>query len=251
MAEDDLVVCSRNLSAAIARDASALEDQVWAPFGFLSHTSAHQAYYSTILEEHADLQLCLVSAASGKPVALVNCVPFSFTGDLNNLPAEGWDWLVETGGNPAAKPANVLGALAVSVSTEHRGKGYARRMIQELKALAVRRRLDAVVVPVRPSAKSTHPFVPMDTYMHWRDDRGECFDPWLRSHLSQGARIIRSCERSMVVKEHVAFWETWAGRRFSVSDRYAFEGGLAPVSISLEHDTGRYEEPNVWVGYQL
>lgn len=251
MATDGLIVCSRSASAELNNDATMLEDEVWGPFGFLSQTKAHQSYYNRILETHADLQLCLVSEQSGKPIALVNCVPFSFSGDLDGLPQEGWDWLVETGGQPTNKPANILGALAVSVSAEHRGKGYARRMIQELKALAERHQFGSVVVPVRPSAKCEHPFVPMKTYMHWRDGKGECFDPWLRSHLSQGARIIGSCERSMVVKEHPAFWETWAGQRFEKSDRYAFEGGLAPVDIDLEEGTGLYEEPNVWVGYRL
>jgi GNAT superfamily N-acetyltransferase len=248
---DGLIIRARSDSPDLMHDAAALEDEVWEPFGFLSRTAAHQAYYGGILEDHAELQLCLVSERTGKPVALVNCVPFAFPGDLDDLPQEGWDWLVETGGRAAKGSANVLGALAVSVSAEHRGKGYARRMIRELKTLAARHRFDRVVVPVRPSAKCEHPFVPMAAYMRWEDDRGGCFDPWLRSHLAEGARIIGSCERSMVVREHVAFWETWAGRRFERSEGYAFAGGLAPVEIDLERETGLYEEPNVWVGYRL
>lgn len=228
-----------------------LEDEVWEPLGFLSRTRAHQQYYGRILEDHADLQLCLVDEATAEPVALVNCVPFAFAGDLAALPQEGWDWMVETGGRGGRTHANVLGALAVSVPECHRGKGYAQRMIRELKSLAIRRGFEALVVAVRPSAKCRHQGVPMDQYILWKDERGRCYDPWLRSHISQGAEIIGACERSMVVEEHVAFWETWAGRRFEASGRHPLEGGLVPIEIDLERQSGRYEEPNVWVRYRI
>ena len=110
---------------------------------------------------------------------------------------------------------------------------------------------DAMVVPVRPTLKSEHPLVPMSEYIGWSDKVGRCYDPWLRSHLSEGARVIGPCERSMVVNEHVAFWETWAGRRFERSGEHTFRGALAPVDINLETNSGRYEEPNVWVGYAI
>jgi hypothetical protein len=53
----------------------------------------------------------------------------------------------------------------------------------------------------------------------------------------------------MVVHEPIAFWENWSKQRFSESGDYALEGALAPVKIDLERQTGRYEEPNVWVSY--
>ena len=53
----------------------------------------------------------------------------------------------------------------------------------------------------------------------------------------------------MVVEEHIAFWETWAGRSFETSGRYLVEGALVPISIDLDRQIGRYEEPNVWVAY--
>lgn len=227
-----------------------LEDEVWEPFGFLSRTRAHQDYYAKILEDHADLQLCLVAEETGEPVALANCVPFSYSRDLATLPQEGWDWLVEAGGR-GGRGANVLGALAVSVPNCHRGKGYAQRMIRELKSLAIRRGFEALVVPVRPSAKCRHQGVPMRDYMRWTDGAGRCYDPWLRSHVSQGAEILGACDRSMVVEEHVAFWETWAGRRFERSGKHMLQDGLVPVEIDLEAQTGRYEEPNVWVRYRI
>lgn len=251
MVLNNLVIRPRSSSAALMRAAGALEDVVWEPFGFLSHTRAHQEFYADILVDHADLQLCLIDEADDEPVALVNCVPFRYAGDLRDLPQEGWDWLVETGSRSGVERSNILGALAVSVASEHRGKGHAQRMIRELKAMAIRRRFDAVVVPVRPSSKWQHPHVPMSDYLGWKNDRGEVYDPWLRSHVAQGARIIGPCERSMVVDEPLSFWETWLGRRLDSSAPCVVEGALAPIQVDLDRETGRYEEPNVWVSYRI
>ena len=245
----ELVIRSRAFSDDLKHAATAVEDATWSNLGYLNYTQAHKRYYDFILEEFADLQLCLVDVESEQPVALLNCVPVPFAGSLDALPAEGWDWLVETGATRRGDGANLLGALAVSVPAINRGKGYAARMIQAVHEQSDRLGFDAVIVAVRPTAKCQHPYVPMDEYIGWRDEGGRVFDPWLRSHVSQGARVIGPCERSMVVEEHIAFWETWAGRRFETSGQYLVEGALVPVSIDLERQIGRYEEPNVWVAY--
>ena len=51
----------------------------------------------------------------------------------------------------------------------------------------------------------------------------------------------------MVVDEPIAFWETWSGQQLEKSGAYTIEGALAPVTIDVERQNGRYEEPNVWV----
>ena len=144
---------------------------------------------------------------------------------------------------------NMLGGLAVSVPAVHRSKGYARVLIRSLLQLAESKGLDGVVVPVRPTAKVRHPWVPIADYMAWTDDRGRPYDPWLRSHCSVGGKLIGPCERSMVVHEPIAFWENWSKARFETSGAYAFEGALSPVKIDLDSQSGTYEEPNVWVSY--
>ena len=157
--------------------------------------------------------------------------------------------MVETAARTKNMRVNMLGALAVSVPAVHRSKGYARVMIRSLIELAESKGLDGVVVPVRPTAKVRHPWVPIVDYMAWTDESGQAYDPWLRSHLSVGGKLIGPCERSMVVHEHIAFWENWSKERFERSGAYALEGALAPVRIDLDSQTGTYEEPNVWVSY--
>jgi hypothetical protein len=75
------------------------------------------------------------------------------------------------------------------------------------------------------------------------------FDPWVRSHLSSGGKLIGPCKRSMVVDEPLAFWETWGRQTYTRSGSYALDGALVPVDIDVERKVGRYEEPNIWVAY--
>lgn len=245
---DSLVVRSRAFSDDLRRAAIAVENEAWSGLGYLNYTKAHREHYDEILDTFADFQLCLVDRETDLPVALANCVPAACDNDIDALPEEGWDWLVETGANRPPRP-NVLGALAISVPHRERGKGHATRMIRELRELSQRGGFDALVAPVRPSAKCQHPHVAIEDYIGWTDAEGRVFDPWLRSHLSQGGRLVGPCERSMVVEEHVAFWETWAGRRFEASGDYLLDGALVPVCIDLERQVGRYAEPNVWIAY--
>jgi GNAT superfamily N-acetyltransferase len=231
----------------LRKAAMAIEQSAWAALGFLNFTRAHFAFYQQLLEEHDDCQLCLVDEETGYPVAVGNCVPLAC--DFNNLPPEGWDWIVETAANDRGKPANALGALAISVPGIHRGKGVARLMIQEFRKLAERKGLDGVIAPVRPSEKHRHPFLPMQEYISWTDDRGRLFDPWLRSHAAAGGKLIKPADRSMVVEEPVGFWERWSGRNFAETGEYALDGALAPVAIDLDRGAGRYVEPNVWFAY--
>jgi hypothetical protein len=241
-------VKTRADSPELRKAAMAIEQAAWSALGFLNFTRAHFVFYQELLEEHADCQLVLVDEATGYPVAVGNCVPLAC--DFNNLPPEGWDWIVETAANDRAKPRNALGALAISVPGIHRSKGLARRMIEEFRRLAEAKGLDGVIAPVRPSAKHQHPFIGIDDYISWTDDKGRLFDPWLRSHAAAGGRIIKPAERSMVVEEPVGFWEMWSGRTYSESGKYAIDGALAPVSIELEQGIGRYVEPNVWFAYR-
>jgi hypothetical protein len=227
---------------------SAIEQAAWSNLGYLNYTRAHYEYYSELLDAYPDYQLCLVDEDTGYPVAVANSVPFDCS-TANDLPAEGWDWIVETAARTKGTGINMLGALAISVPGVHRFKGYARLMIRALVDLAKANGLRGLVAPVRPTGKARHPWVPITDYMAWTDDRGRPYDPWLRSHLSVGGKLVGPCERSMVVNEPIAFWENWSRQRFETSGDYELEGALVPVNIDLDRQTGIYEEPNVWVSY--
>lgn len=246
----NLAIRSRADAPQLKRAASAIEQAAWGNLGYLNYTRSHYDYYSELLDAYPEYQLCLVDEDTGYPVAVANSVPFACSGP-DDLPPEGWDWVIETAARTMNTRVNMLGALAVSVPAVHRSKGYARLMIRSLIDLAETKKLDGVVVPVRPTAKARHPWVPIADYMAWTDDSGRPYDPWLRSHLSVGGKLIGPCERSMVVHEHIAFWENWSEQRFEQSGAYALPGTLAPVEIDIDRQTGTYEEPNVWVTYPV
>ena len=243
-----LKILSRADSAELNKAASSIEQAAWNELGYLNYTRAHYEYYSELLDTYPEFQLCLVDEETGYPVAVANSVPFFCSGP-EDLPAEGWDWVVETAARRKNGDVNMLGALAVSVPAVHRSKGYARIMIRALLALAEEKKFNGVVVPVRPTGKVRHPWVPIAEYMAWTDESGRPYDPWLRSHMSSGGRIVGPCERSMVVREPLGFWENWSNKRFEESGRYTLKGGIAPVAIDLDRQIGTYEEPNVWVAY--
>ncbi|WP_082652509.1 transferase [Aureimonas sp. AU12] len=243
-----LAVRARSSDAGLKTRAEAVEADVWAPLGFLGATEAHSRHYDRLLGEYEDLQLCLVDETNDELLALANCIPARWD-KISDLPNEGWDWLVESGGRRFGATGNVLGALAISVPPGQRGQGHAQRMLREMKGLCGRYGFEALIAPVRPSAKCHHVHEPMADYIARIDPLGRCFDPWLRSHYQAGARLLGVCARSMVVDQHVAFWETWAGRPFETSGLHAIDGALAPVRIDLESGFGLYEEPNVWVAY--
>jgi hypothetical protein len=243
-----LAIRSRADSPELKKAASSIEQAAWNELGYLNYTRAHYEHYQDLLDEYPDYQLCLVDEETGYPVAVANSVPFACPG-LDDLPAEGWDWVVETAARAKGRRANMLGALAVSVPAVHRSKGYARLIIRSLIGLAETKKLDGVVVPVRPTGKVKHPWVPIAEYMAWTDDSGRPYDPWLRSHVASGGKVVGPCERSMVVHEPIGFWENWSKQRFEETGRYALAGAIEPVTIDVDRQTGTYEEPNVWVAY--
>ncbi len=245
------VVRTRADCPDLKKAASAIEQAAWNDLGYLNYTRPHYELYARLLETYADYQLCLVDEERGYPVAVANCVPLSCSG-VDRLPPEGWDWVVERAATRGAdEDADMLGALAISVPSIYREKGYARLMIRELLALAERKGLKGLVAPVRPSLKARHPFVAIEDYVTWTDDRGRSYDPWIRSHLASGGRLVGPCVRSMVVEEPVGFWENWTEQRFERSGSYEVAGGLVPLEIDLERQRGRYAEPNVWVAYTV
>lgn len=242
-----LVIRNRAHSEELKKAASSIEQAAWSDLGYLNYTRAHYELYTDLLDQYPEYQLCLVDEETDYPVAVFNSVPLSWSGS-DGLPQEGWDWVVETGAHPKGSHT-VLGGLAMSIPAVHRAKGYGRRMLQAMRELAESKGLGGVLAAVRPSSKVRHPWVSIDDYITWTDDRGKAFDPWLRSHLASGGKLVGPCKRSMVVEEPIAFWETWSKKEYPESGSYVIDGALVPLMIDRERGIGRYEEPNIWVTY--
>lgn len=223
-----------------------LENETWDELSFLDYTSAHHSYYDLLLERFPEYRLCMIELETGEMIATGMCVPLQISDDMP-LPQEGWDWIVDTAHAQDGKCSNVLGALSISVPDQHRHRGFARDMINAMRALANMKQLSGVIAPVRPSQKYNHPLVPMDQYVGWVDERGRIFDPWLRSHVAAGGKIAGVCERSMVVEQPLDFWASWANNSANHDGTLTVDGALAPIAIDAATGMGRYVEANVWV----
>ena len=134
---------------------------------------------------------------------------------------------------------NALSAIAITVRADRRGLSLAETLIKTLKQTAQDAGFKAMVVPVRPTKKAEVPFVPMETYVRWTqdktppdhsitgekdpDDRSAAFfktdstlealpfDPWLRKHVRLGGRIVKVAPLSTYVRGSIADWEKWTG----------------------------------------
>jgi hypothetical protein len=55
----------------------------------------------------------------------------------------------------------------------------------------------------------------------------------------------------MRVTGTVAQWEDWTGLTLPATGTYVVPGGLVPVRIDRERDTGEYVEPACWVHHRV
>lgn len=134
------------------------------------------------------------------------------------LPDTGWDWAVQAEGTGPDRCA-----LMVTVHRDHQRRGHSQRLLRAY----VERTEGRLIIPVRPPSKQ--PDQPIEAVL-----ADPMADPWLRTHLKLGARILGPCHHSMTLKAPWADWERWGPA-----------GLIAPVV--RDGDQGVYVEPNVWV----
>ena len=145
---------------------------------------------------------------------------------------------------------NILLALAAVVSPKHKGEGLSYEIVKAMKSLSKQRKIDTLIVPVRPTLKSKYPLIPIEKYSRWKTDDGKTFDPWLRVHDKLGGVIFKTAEKSMIIKGSVNEWEEWSNIKMLDSGSYVIEGALSPVKINVENDMGIYYDPCIWVKYE-
>ena len=145
----------------------------------------------------------------------------------------------------------VLGicALAISVHPNHRARGLAARMLNEMRAAAGRAGLRELIAPVRPTLKSRYPLIPIEEYMCWRRTDGTHFDPWIRVHERIGGELLAPSPESMFHETSVAEWEEWTEMRFPGDGAYVVPGMLAVLEV--RDGVGRHVEPNVWLRHSV
>ena len=227
---------------------SEIGDRVWPVF--MGNDSVLLNNWEDLYRTFPEYQLTFIN--DGKIVGMANSIPFYRDMPLENLPEEGWDWVLLKGlkdKKDNSKP-NTLSGLQVAIDTPYQNKGYSPLMVKEMRQLASRMGLPHLVVPLRPTMKSMHPLMPISQYVAWKREDGLPYDPWLRVHVKIGARIIKPCNRSMYITGSISKWEEWTGKKFPKSGEYNIDGALTLIKIDLKRNIGEYIEPNIWIVHE-
>lgn len=234
----------------LVEQANALNPSVWPEF-MLNDPVANRLWHR-LEEVFPDYQFVLCDA-DDRVIAAGNTIPFSWEQAIEDLPDNGWDAVLEQGfqDQAAGKVATLLSALSVTVSPGLQGQGISSQVLRGMRTVARAAGLKALVAPVRPTLKSRYPLIPIDRYVGWLRQDGAPFDPWLRTHWKQGARIVKVARSSMMIPGTLSEWEAWTGMAFPETGEYVVPGALVPVQIDLEADCGLYVEPNVWMLHHL
>jgi GNAT superfamily N-acetyltransferase len=228
-----------------------LTKEVWPEF-MLHDTVANENWHE-LLDRFADYQVALYDAEKDRVAGIGSSFPLHWDDKLENLPEEGWDWAFEEAvrNHKESIAPNFHCAIQIVLRHEYQGHGLSRPMVDAVRSVTKSKGLMALIIPLRPSEKHRYPLISLDDYITWKDDENEPFDPWLRVHIRAGARIIKVCHQSKLIRGTRAEWEQWTGMKFSQTGAYIVRGALSPVDVDIEKNEGVYVEPNVWIVHQV
>ena len=227
---------------------AALSDGAWP--AFISADKTVAAIWDRVRGEFAHLELAAV-AASGL-VATGWAVPVRWNGTLGDLPAGFTGTLLRALANFDGNAApNTLVICAAQLHPGVQRTGLAARLLNAFIDLAPGYGLESVIVPLRPTLKHRYPLTPIGSYAGWTRDDGQALDPWLRTHLRMGAKVLCPIEVSQTMTGTVPEWESWTGLVFPASGTYVIDGGLATLDVDTEQDNGTYVEPGIWLQHPV
>ncbi len=228
-----------------------MSEEIW-PL-FMLQSAVADMYWENLFTRFSAWQFALWDTNTEQIVAKGNSIPLAWQGDPADLPDGGWDWAFKqsVADHKAGRTPHTQCGLQIAIRPAYQGKGISKLMLEAMRAIGKKMGLKRLVIPVRPSMKAVYPLTPMDNYIKWQNDEGLPFDPWLRVHVRNGGKIIKSCHTAMKIGGSIAQWESWTKMRFPESGEYVVSGALSPVKMDITQNEGMYTEPNVWVLHQI
>ncbi|WP_298538884.1 GNAT family N-acetyltransferase [uncultured Aquimarina sp.] len=206
-------------------------------------------YWSRLEEYFPNTQLFMIRE-DNKLIGFMNIVPIFWDQPFTELPEEGWDWLVKKGISDfeSGIQPNSLGGLQIVVTQEFQGQGFSKLLIARAKKVKEDLGHKNFIIPIRPILKYKFPEMKMKNYMSLQEN-GKIMDPWIRTHLESGAKIIKVCEKSMNVIGDIHFWENLLDIKIIKSGTYMVDGALNLIKIDVKNNFGEYKEENIWIYY--
>ncbi|HWD77681.1 MAG TPA: GNAT family N-acetyltransferase [Kribbella sp.] len=215
---------------------------------FMRNNRVSEAYFQQAVSTFP--ATCLIATSSGRPVGDAHAVQLR-RGNRPDFPSGGWEQSVVWAFNDArhgVQPDTAC-ALNISVARDFQGEGVAALLLNALREAAAAVGLSVLDAPVRPTRKHLEPATPMSEYAARTRADGLPYDPWLRTHVRAGGRIVGVAHTSWVIAGSLAEWRSWTGLPFDSCGPVEVPGALVPVEVSA--DRAVYVEPNVWVQHEF
>lgn len=219
---------------------------------FMMHDGVAAEHWFPYLKRYMRYSWAMITEDQ-RVAAGANAIPVLWDGTLDGLPG-GWDAALAAGmalPDETDNSGRALCALGVTTHPDFQGQGLGKQLLGAMKARAREEGYRALISPMRPIAKHKHPRMSMEEYILRKDHEGKAEDPWLKTHLSLGAHILKVAPQSMRIEGSLADWKAWTGVDLVSDGDCEFPGGLVPVAVSLQEKRGLYVEPNVWILYDL
>ncbi|RLA62539.1 MAG: hypothetical protein DRQ88_13405 [Epsilonproteobacteria bacterium] len=218
-----------------------LIDTEWEQIGTMDDNAYE--YWYTLLNKFPRYQFGLF--IDGDLAAVGNTCPVYIKRGVKNLPNGGWGEALKQSITNNKTP-NLLCGLSATIKNNYRGRGLSKIVLGQMKEIAKEEGFSQLVVPVRPTLKNRYPLINIKDYIHWKNDDGRLFDPWLRIHMDIGGELLGIAHKSMVATRPISTWEELFKMPIKSSGDYILPGGLTPSKVNLKKNVGVYEEPNIW-----
>ena len=217
---------------------------------FLQQDLVADFVYDLMPVRYPELQLLALDGE--RLLARVNAVPFVWSGHDDDLPETGWDQAL----GMAFRPGMPAGATAVCliearIHPEARSRGLSGELLLAARGRARDLGYQHLIAPILPTAKHLEPHTPIAEYVTRTRADGLPHDPWLRTHLRVGGRLVRVCPAAMTIAGSLREWREWTGLALVRSGPVVVHGGLNPVHVSTENDYAVYVEPNIWIHHPV
>ncbi len=219
---------------------------------FMLHDPYGDLFFSRLTDVFPHFQLVAIDdddAVVGK----INSIPFRWHGHDDDLPDTGWDGIQQQGFDDHAqgRPPTAVSLLEARIVPGHQGRGLSRQLLDTTRQRVCAMGINDLFGPVRPAAKSAEPAVPMSAYIARVRADGLPADPWIRTHVRVGGRIVKICPLSMTIPGSLSQWQDWTGQQFTESGATAVVGAISLVHVDLAQDHAVYVEANVWIYHSL
>jgi hypothetical protein len=178
-------------------------------------------------------------------------VPIAWDGTVKDLPEGYSDALARAvTAHQAATSPNTLVVCAAQVRPDAGRTGLAATLLEGLITTASDAGLVQVVAPLRPTTKHRYPLTPIEDYATWTRPDGSAFDPWLRTHLRMGARLLGTAPESQRFTGTVEQWQQWSNLMLPGDGSYVIPDALSPLHLDHAADLGTCVEPTIWVQHR-